>query len=323
MGVFEKLFGKKRREDAETAAPAEETVTEAADTGTQTADAQTQAPGTQTAGAQTPGQDAGGYEPVDVNRPLENFRLNVLLKEMKENRTETGMNMLFEEIVMHAHFLSVIFLSEEPEPDGSGKAVFPKGAVMRMPMVSVPDGRSFYPVFTDHEQLAKWEQMKAPKTLILTFDDYAAMVLKNEQAAGIVLNPFSDNFVLDRKMIEHLKTGKDLRTKGVSRQKITKDTKVLLGEPKEYPAAMVEAVRSYLAGVPEVKRVWLRLMQRDALQSFLLVVDFEGDRDAVFQGIAGAVRPHLGKKYLDMVSWQDDFGKKATEKIIPFYQRQA
>lgn len=318
MGMFDKLFGKKGKEGMKTAAPAEEGAATEAEESTAAA-AETEE---STAGVKDNG---GGDEPVDESRPLENFRLNVLLKEMRENRTETGMNMLFEEIVMHARFLSVIFLSKEPEPahDGSGKAVFPESAVMRMPMVSVPDGRSFYPVFTDHEQLAKWEQMKHPKTLVLTFDDYAAMVLKNDRAAGIALNPFSDNFVLDRKMIEQLKTGKDLRTKGVSRHKITKDTKVMLGEPKEYPAAMIEAVRAHLAGVPAVKRVWLRLMMRDTLQSFLLVVDFEGDRNTVFQGIAGAARPHLGKKYLDMVSWQDDFGKKATEKIIPFYQRQA
>ena len=315
--MFDKLFGKKGKKDTENRKAGEEVT---GDIGEVTAAADT---AEQKAPADAPVQEsAGGYGPVDVHKPLENFRLNVLLKEMKENRTEMGMNMLFEEIVMHARFLSVIFLSEEPTPDENGAAVFQKGAVMRMPMVSVPDGRSFYPVFTDHEQLAKWEQMKNPKTLILTFDDYAAMVLKNEQAAGIALNPFSDNLVLDRKMIMQLKTGKDLRTKGVSRQKITRDTKVMLGEPKEYPTAMIEAVRAHLAGVPEVKRVWLRLMMRDTLQSFLLVVDFEGNRDTVFQGIAGAARPHLGKRYLDMVSWQDDFGKKATEKIIPFYQKQ-
>ena len=71
-----------------------------------------------------------GYKKVDVNKPLENFRLNVLLKETKENQTETGMNMLFEEIVMNAHFLSVIFLSELPKPNEDGTATFQKNTTM-------------------------------------------------------------------------------------------------------------------------------------------------------------------------------------------------
>lgn len=263
----------------------------------------------------------GGYEKVDVNKPLENFRLKVLLNEMKENRTDSVMNMIFDEIVMKAHFLSVVFFSQEPEANDGGTATFRKDTVMRLPMLSSQDGKSFYPVFTDHEELAKWQQMEKPKTLILTFDDYASMVLKNEQAAGIVVNPFSNNLVLDRRMIEHLKTQKDLRTKGVAQHTITKDTKVMLGEPKEYPTAMVEAIKACLQSEPQVRRAWLRLMLRDGLQSFLVIVDHTGEKDVIFPRIANAARPHLKNMYLDMVAWQEGFGQSAVQNVEPFYQK--
>lgn len=262
-----------------------------------------------------------GYKKVDVNKPLENFRLNVLLKETKENQTETGMNMLFEEIVMNAHFLSVIFLSEAPKPNGDGTVTFQKNTTMQMPMLSGAGGKHFYPVFTDHDELAKWQRMEKPNTLILTFDDYAAFLEKNEQAEGIVINPFSDNFVLNRKLVAHLKTQKDLRTKGVSRNKISKDTKVMVGEPKEYPAEMVEALQEHMRGVPTIERAWLRLMIKDNVQSFLVVVDFVGNREEIFGKIAAVVRPHLKNIYLDMVPYQDGFGKKAVENVEPFYRK--
>ncbi|MBD5479114.1 MAG: enhanced serine sensitivity protein SseB [Lachnospiraceae bacterium] len=262
-----------------------------------------------------------GYKKVDVNKPLENFRLNVLLKETKENQTETGMNMLFEEIVMNAHFLSVIFLSELPKPNEDGTATFQKNTTMQMPMLSSAGGKHFYPVFTDHNELAKWQKMEKPNTLILTFDDYAAFLEKNEQAEGIVINPFSDNFVLNRKLMAHLKTQKDLRTKGVSRNKITKDTKVMVGEPKEYPTEMVEALQAHMKGVPAIERAWLRLMMKDNVQSFLVVVDFAGNREEIFGQIAAVARPHLKNIYLDMIPYQDGFGKKAVENVEPFYQK--
>lgn len=262
-----------------------------------------------------------GYKKVDVNKPLENFRLNVLLKETKENQTETGMNMLFEEIVMNAHFLSVIFLSELPKPNEDGTATFQKNTTMQMPMLSSAGGKHFYPVFTDHTELAKWKKMEKPNTLILTFDDYAAFLEKNEQAEGIVINPFSDNFVLNRKLMAHLKTQKDLRTKGVSRNKITKDTKVMVGEPKEYPAEMAEALQAHMRGVPAIERAWLRLMIKDNVQSFLVVVDFAGNREEIFGQIAAVARPYLKNIYLDMIPYQDGFGKKAVENVEPFYQK--
>ena len=262
-----------------------------------------------------------GYKKVDVNKPLENFRLNVLLKETKENQTETGMNMLFEEIVMNAHFLSVIFLSELPKPNEDGTATFQKNTTMQMPMLSSAGGKHFYPVFTDHNELAKWKKMEKPNTLILTFDDYAAFLEKNEQAEGIVINPFSDNFVLNRKLMAHLKAQKDLRTKGVSRNKITKDTKVMVGEPKEYPTEMVEALQAHMKGVPAIERAWLRLMIKDNVQSFLVVVDFAGNREEIFGQIAAVARPYLKNIYLDMIPYQDGFGKKAVENVEPFYQK--
>lgn len=257
----------------------------------------------------------------DEKKPLQNFRLNVLLKEAKENQTQTAMDMLFEEIVLHAHFLSVALLSEQPKPDENGIAVFRKHTTIQMPMISSTDGKRFYPVFTDHDELAKWKQAEKPNTLVLTFDDYAAMLEKNEADEGIVINPFSDNFVLNRKLIAHLKTQKDLRTKGVSQHKVLKDTKVMLGEPREYPTEMVEAMRGQMQGMPNVERAWLRLMVKENVQSFLVVVDFTGSREEIFGKIAAAARPHLKSIYLDMAAYADGFGKRAVENVAPFYQK--
>ncbi len=267
------------------------------------------------------GAENGDTEKRDAGKPLQNFRLKVLLRDMRENRTETGMNMLFEEIVMKARFLSVIALTEQPERREDGTAIIRKDTKIKIPMITSQSGGNFYPVFTDHEELAKWEQMVKPDTLVLSFDEYTALVLENEKAMGIVINPFSDNFVLDRKMLVHLKTQKNLRVKGVSQSRITKDTKVMVGEPKEYPAAMAEAMREHMRKVPAVKRAWLRLMVRDNVQSFLVIVEFEGNRDEIFGGIAAVARPYLQDMYLDMIPFGEGFGERAVEGVEPFYRR--
>jgi hypothetical protein len=183
----------------------------------------------------TASQQAGATN-VDVNKPVENPKLKELFEKWLQEKTDDLLNQVFEEIVIRAHFLSVIILSEEPKPSGDGTATFKQGTVMQFPMITTQDEKQFYPAFTDWGELAKWQNITSPpKTLILSFDDYVHMVLEGANVDGVIINPLSDNFLIDRSLLTHLKTQKDLNTKGVSQQVVTKETKVLLGEPKEYP----------------------------------------------------------------------------------------
>lgn len=259
---------------------------------------------------------------VDVNKPVENPRLKELLGQWRQERNNELLHQVFEEIVIRAHFLSVIMLSEEPESHGDGTATFKQGTVIQFPTLTTQDENQFYPAFTDWEEVSKWQGITwPPKTLILSFDDYVHMVLNDPNITGVIINPFSDVFLLDRQLLTYLKTQKDLNTKGVSQQVVTEDTKVLLGEPKEYPTAMVSAISDFLKKQPEVRRAWLRLMIRNNEQSYLLVTEFEGDRDTLFVGIADAARPYLNGMLLNIIPYQDGFGKDAVEGAKPFFDK--
>ncbi len=256
----------------------------------------------------------------DVNKPVENPKLSGLLRQYEQLRTDDVLNEVYQEIAVNAHFLSVVNMTEEPETAVDGVITLKKNTTIQFPMLSTIDGHSFFPVFTDWFELSKWEAIKAPKTFILSFDDYAAMVCDDEKSEGIVINPFSDNLIISRQMVKHIKTTKDINITGMSHQEITKGTTVLLGEPKNYPSDMVRAISDYVRKIKEVKRVWLRLMEKEKEQSFLLVVEFTGDRRKIFDGIANTARSFLHGMYLDMVPYHEGFGKRAVENVIPFYQ---
>lgn len=259
---------------------------------------------------------------VDVNRPVENPRLKGLLKQWRQERVDGLLGQVLEEIAIRAHFLSVIELSEEPVPNADGTATFAHDTVMQVPMLTTRDGKHFYPAFTDWGELAKWQGATSPaKTLIMSFDDYVTMVGQSASADGVAINPFGDSLVLDRPLLTHLKSQKDLNTKGVSQQVIAEETQVLLGEPKVYPARMVAAISDYLRQQPTVRRAWLRLMIRDNEQSYLLVADFSGNREVMFGGMANAAGPHLKGMPIDMVPYDEGFSKDAVDSVKPFYER--
>lgn len=258
----------------------------------------------------------------DVNQPVENPRLKELLEKWREDGTQENTGNVLEEIVLRAWFLSVFETSEEPRHEGDGKAVFEKDTVLSFPMVSGADGKMLRPVFTDWEELGRWQGLSAPpKTLILSFDDLYAMVAKSEDVTGVVVNPFGDSFVIAREAMHSLMERKELTEKGATTIEVKKETPVQIGTPNVFPERMMRAISEHLRERPGVSRVWLRLMIRENEQSFLLVVDFAGEAQEVFGGIADAARPFLNGMFLDMVPFADSFGQQATKGVEPVYKR--
>ena len=137
---------------------------------------------------------------------------------------------------------------------------------------------------------------------------------------GIVINPYSDNFVISPQNVIHMKDHKDMVTKGYSEQKVSKDTQVMIGEPAVYPTEMVQSIKEFANKNKAIKAIWLKLMMKDGEQSYLVIVDFKGDQNMVFAGIADAARPYLNGMYIDMVPYADRFGQKAATGQ-PFYRR--
>ncbi|KXA18843.1 hypothetical protein HMPREF3221_01575 [Fusobacterium nucleatum] len=56
-------------------------------------------------------------------------------------------------------------------------------------------------------------------------------------------------------------------------------------------------------------------------KSWLLILDFEGDRNYIFSKISQAARNYLGNMYLDMLHYEDDFAKNAVINHKTFYNK--
>ena len=261
----------------------------------------------------------------DVNRPVENPKLSALFRELagaEDARRASVTERIAEEIALNAYLLAVIDVDDDPEPREDGSFQFGKDTVIRFEMLSAGD-TVYLPVYTDWNELLKCEkyrdlyQRRELKTLIVSFDDMAAIAAGEK---GIAVNPFSDNFVISPQNVKHMKDHKEMVTKGYAEQTVTEDTKVLIGEPAVYPAEMADAIKRYAGKNRAVRAIWLKLMEKGGEQSYLVIVDFEGDRDTVFGGIAAAARPYQKGMYLDMVPYADRFGRGAATGE-PLYRR--
>lgn len=260
---------------------------------------------------------------VDVNTPVTNPELVVAIKEVQENSTpETQDNLINE--VMKAHFIAPVNISPVPGPsDETGSVTLNEKTTISFNIIENTANQQFFLAFTDWEELGKWHKSEKQQTLILTFDDLAAMVLDEKgNSDGFVINPYGGNIVFNRGLVKALRDEKERRANGgVVEHEVKKDTSVQLGQPRVYPQELVNAISDHLKKQKNVQAAYLQLMVKDGEQSYLVVVDFTGDRRALFDGIAKVAMPHLNGMFIDLVPMNSDFGLNATRSVEPFYKK--
>ncbi|MBS7369314.1 MAG: SseB family protein [Oscillospiraceae bacterium] len=147
------------------------------------------------------------------NNPVNNEVLEQLLEQRKELLKEGDkkkliehMNTLAQVICMDAKLLSVVRMSETPTVNEDGIVKLSADTKIGFVLLNTPNGEAWQPAFTSWDEVFKWKDMAAspapPQTFVLSFDNYVTMLKHNESIRGVVINPFSDNLLIPRELIE-------------------------------------------------------------------------------------------------------------------------
>ena len=92
--------------------------------------------------------------------------------------------------------------SVDPQSQAGGQTALGQGTQIQFQLLANQEGQPFFPAFTGWEELRKLCGPKNQQTLVLTFDDYTAMVVRDTRAAGFVVDPFGSCLSFDRAMVE-------------------------------------------------------------------------------------------------------------------------
>jgi len=186
-----------------------------------------------------------------------------------------------------------------------------------------PDGSSVVPFFTS---------LRALQQAITSDETYLALPARTffqiTRGAELILNPRSEvgkEFTPDE--VESLLAGGS--NKVVVARVIKDDTRVLLGQPAEYPNAMVASLTTLLAGHSNVKTAYLALMHNPSEnEKPHLIVGIEADGD--FENVireAGTVAADSAPKgepvdLMRVVRGESGMAKYFLKEVKPFYQRE-
>lgn len=259
---------------------------------------------------------------LDLNTPVTNPALFRAINNIEGAQAERD-NQIIQE-AMCANFLVPVTISPMPEnPSGQGQIVLEKETIIGFLSLKGRDDRIYFPVFTDWDALRQWQNVEHQQTLVMPFDELAKMILQQRgDVEGVVINPAGMSATFHKPLLEGMLHEKAKQGNGeIVEQVIKEKTEVMLGQPRMYPTQLTQAISNYLKGLRSVKAAYLQLMMKEKEQSYLVVVDFSGDKSPIFQGIASVATPYLNGMYLDMVPLDSDFGQSATRSIKPFYRR--
>ena len=263
---------------------------------------------------------------MDYTNAINNDELLKAIDVMKkDNSPENQSHML--DLMVEAKFLAPVSITPAPETDGRMMTTItlPPDSKIRFHMIENGKGQRFFLAFTSFEEMRKWRPNQDNQTIISNFDDYAHL-LKNSvgdgKIAGFVIHPFGTNVIFSKEQSIMIKEVKDGRKEDANKHRIKEGEEVYFGEPLNYPTEMVEAVKKYLSKQSNVQSAYLQLMCQGSEESYLIVLEFVGERQALFDGVAEAAKPYLNNMCLDILSVENELGRKIYNRTKPFYEKQ-
>jgi hypothetical protein len=230
---------------------------------------------------------------------------------------------MLDEVLTAKYLMPMKLQEKEPkEPNKEGMKTLSEGALIQFPnLVNQGDNTKWLPAFTDWEEFQKIYSREEWSGNISSYDDLIVLSNKSE---GIVINAGGVALRINEKnkhLIEEYRKNKDtLKEAKVIPQVLKKDTKVLIGEPKEYPTDMVHTMIRFMKTQKGIKKAYLRKMIKDDEMSYLVIVDFVGDKETIFKGIADAALPYLNGLNLDLHE-TDKWAMDICKDVKPFYKK--
>ena len=212
-----------------------------------------------------------------------------------------------------------------PTPDENGNTVLKKGATLSFPIMTDKNDVNWTPAFTDWTTFRKVYDDKEWSGQIMSYKDIATLMTTNN-SSGVVINPMSIEIKIDENRKIVLSNVMEVQDR-IEREKNSglleeKQNNLFVGQPSEYPTELVEKLKHYMKTQVNIRRAYLQLkIENDNDISYLVIIDFDGDKNVVYKGIADATMPYLKNNYMDFhIAY--DWGMKMVGDTEPFYLKE-
>lgn len=145
-------------------------------------------------------ESAAENENISLAEDYSTEQFSSKLKAFSENKTDE----LFRELLLmlpgRMFNLPSVSNMKEPLENVNGEIRIKKGAEINPALLSAQNKKTYLPIFTDEKSMVQ----KSPSGIVLKFKFEQCLGIvynKNNPVAGIVINPFTENFLLGEELL--------------------------------------------------------------------------------------------------------------------------
>lgn len=171
-----------------------------------------------------------------------------------------------------------------------------------------PDGNNFFQAYTDLDAYNKWNNAENATTFVLTFDEYANIIVACDEVKGIVINPFTENISLDKDFI----------------RKVFIMDKIFIDEEKECPTKIKNIFKKVLKKQEKVQKAYLMYIEKMGVPGYLLIIDSKiknKEKDKLYNAIGADTANYISQINLDILLTTDEIAKDVIKNKKAFYEK--
>lgn len=254
---------------------------------------------------------------------IKNPELKAAIEKMQEDGCKENIDAMISQVVNAKFILPAKVVPTTQARTKNGKTVMEQATQVQFRLLKNGNGEMFFGVFTDTDEMYKWQDTKEAAKVVTDFDSIASMVMDTKSnAAGFVINAFGKSVTFPRPMVMSIKQQRDYIK--LQNHTIEPGSKIQLGEPEEYPIDLMAALINHFSTEPTVNAAFLRMLKKeDGQKSYFIVVDFFGDMQKTFDGVSEIAKPYLDDDIeLTMMPYSMEFARNAVKGVEPFYKKE-
>lgn len=257
--------------------------------------------------------------------PIENKELKKVIEDLKTGSNAEKQKNLMNETVK-AQLLSPCDFAMDIKPDANGLIQNVHPNQIKFYLINTKDGKTFFPVFTDIQEARKMkfkQDGKEPKYVVRKMVDFDKLLQDpNNKAAGVVINPGSDNIVFPKQLIGVLAG----RIKPVPNAKKTmpggSPINVVYSEPAVYPTKMVNDIHDFCLTEPSISRVWLKQKTAAGQVSFFLAVEMDPQDQVVLNKVVEVAIPNAKDIPVETAFYNENIEKTIIKGSYALYDKE-
>lgn len=249
----------------------------------------------------------------DFNPNFSNNNLEIAIKQVLKDNSQDNQNVLIEEI-KNTYLFTLVDINEKEDEN--------KGSINLLQTLN-ENKEAFLPVFTNEKEMQEAKEKCSFEEVLLDFDDISGIILdKTSDFKGFIINPASDNIIIEDELIQYMLQKKIAYYEdGEITIKAGEELEIDEFEKDEYPIDMINALKNHFKSQKNIMSSYIRFLNRNGEQSYLLITEFTGDKDDTFMQISQVAKPFLKGIFLDQLEFNTPFGKEVTKDITPFYKK--